>query len=106
MESKVKFTLIEAIIIIMLLLIIGSLFLGIDTEKGTKEIVERNAKSWMTEQGIYEYKRFSAAGDSDSDGWGTVTIVLKDGEKIYLQCRSYGSNTCKEVDTHQKINKY
>ena len=102
------FTLIELMIVIAIISILGAVVSGgIFNNLGKTEArAYQNVEKFMSNNGITmeQVKRRTCAGDSDGDGYGSCAIVMKDGEKINLNCPAswssewQGATSCKEVD--------
>ena len=99
------FTLIELLIV----MIIVGILLAIPTKilLNNRGATERRAlkacSAYLADNNI-KTKRFTCAGDSDGDGYGTCNVVTTEGEKIILQCPTdyfavnwFGARQCKEV---------
>lgn len=106
------FTLIELMVVCVIALIIFSVFSnGILNNRGSTESrAKENAQLFIKENNL-EVTRLNCAGDSDNDGYGSCTVVVKDGEKIMLECPAgffqtnlFGATGCKEVFMLQKLN--
>jgi flagellar basal body-associated protein FliL len=110
-EMKNKgMTLIEVLIMIVILMVItGALFWSCLNNRGATEARAKDgAKTFIAENGLY-VERFSCAGDSDGDGYGTCNLALKSGEKVMLNCptgfvdtKIWGATGCKEI--YQNLN--
>jgi len=105
------FTLIElaitiAVVGILLTLIGGSYIFNPPGDQEAKAAEE--ADRFISSNNL-QVKRKTCAHDSDGDGMATCTVVLDDGEKIFLSCPVSlgklwrGASACKEVDTVMQI---
>jgi hypothetical protein len=102
-------TLVEFMIIIAVVGIIAILTGGeivnkwVNNRSATEVRAAEGAGKYISKNGL-QVQRFSCAGDSNGDGYGTCNLVLKDGEKIIINCPTdyldvelWGAEGCKEV---------
>jgi prepilin-type N-terminal cleavage/methylation domain-containing protein len=98
------FTLIELMIAVAVVGIIAAIASGFifNTKGATERRAYESAQHFISTNGI-KVKRITCAGDSDSDGYGSCSILTEENEKIMLQCPSgffdkwTGAVSCKEV---------
>jgi hypothetical protein len=108
-EYVIDYTALTVIAFIMLIFVSLGGAIYQSTPGKTLARTEANVTEWVSKHGI-QVQRLSCAHDSDSDGYGSCTIVTTSGEKIFLQCvggwltSAFGGRGCKEVDTLIKLN--
>lgn len=109
--NKSGFTFIEIVVVLLMFFMISGTFLVVTLNNmgATEQRARKNASLWVAENNI-SIERFSCAGDSDQDGYGSCSIKTKTGEMVYLSCPAsfgsvniFGAKGCKEVEARFQI---
>ena len=105
--NRKGFTLIELLIVFAIVSIIcaivgGGIFGGQLTRGKTEAQAYEGMVKFVAMNGLQDQiARKTCASDTDGDGYGSCTLVLKTSERIYLQCPTgfwyKGADSCKEV---------
>lgn len=99
------FTLIEVLIVLAIVMILAGLVSNtvVNNKGATADRAKKNADLFVANNNM-DAMRTSCAGDSNQDGYGTCTVVLRDGKRIQLQCptdffdvKFFNATECKEV---------
>ena len=105
MKNESGFTLVEAMVVVSIIIVALIPLFGLifDNRGVTEDRARTGASAFIQDNGL-EVKRFTCAGDSNNDGYGTCTVVLTDGDRIRLSCptgyaatKVFGASSCKEV---------
>lgn len=109
--NKLGFTAIELLIVFMIISTVGIIILTLTLNNmgATEQRARKNANIWVAENNI-QVERFSCAGDSDQDGYGSCSIKTRTGEMVYLSCPTsfssvniFGARGCKEIDARLQL---
>lgn len=114
MRKEKGFTMIELLITLVIGTIIMLPISGLvvdfflNNRGATEERAYEGMNAFIMDNDL-QVSRSSCAGDSDGDGYGSCTIVLESGERIYLDCPSswgsvnlFGASGCKEIEARFK----
>jgi type II secretory pathway pseudopilin PulG len=112
MKKSNGFTVVELLICLMFVVMLSLLMMNgcLNNRAFTEQRANKGAKEYIAKNGI-AITRWSCAGDSDGDGYGTCNLVLASGEKIVLNCPTdyfdvniWGASGCKEIVHNMNIN--
>lgn len=116
MKQPNRFTSIEVMVVVAILLIFASIILSVfgnfivNNPAMTEARAYEHVNTYITKNGI-EVKRLTCAHDNDGDGYGSCTILEPNGNKIFLDCPTdwlttsiLNATSCKELDTTIKFN--
>jgi type II secretory pathway pseudopilin PulG len=111
-EMRKGFTVIDFLVVVGIVMVAG-LAIGngcLNNRAWTEQRASDGAQAYINKNGL-QVSRWSCAGDSDGDGYGTCTLVLASGEKVVLNCPTnfwdvnvWGAGGCKEVLQNLNIN--
>jgi type II secretory pathway pseudopilin PulG len=112
MKLSKGFTVIELLFVVSVFIIVG-LTIGngcLNNRAWTEQRASDGAQKYIEKNGL-SVSRWSCAGDSDDDGYGTCNLVLDSREKVVLNCPTdywdinvWGAGGCKEVLQNLNIN--
>lgn len=116
MKKENGYTAIEVIISVFILLVVCLAILApiqkftVNSLSATESRAYEGLQRFIDKNDISNIKRKTCAGDSDDDGYGSCSVTLTDGEKIYLLCptdfiqnKLIGAESCKEVEGVYRI---
>jgi len=71
------------------------------TKQDQQSIADDNLNRYVADNRL-QITRKSCASDSDGDGYGSCSIALSTGERVWLQCPVKAGLNCKEVISNKK----